>query len=207
MRKTIAVALAVGLIAGALAVPATAKKKKKAKPVATTLFLEGTSDFGEEDQTGTGSFLKLSPAEGTGEKSMGLLNAVGTPNPNCGGNSLMPVFVGPTSGRITGDMKISFSAIATAAAKTEIRVWPDLAAQACNESFVEPAGSVVVDLPAGQGTVEATIEGLNFTAQGVMMIQFTSVLGAPPTYARIFYGTADSKVEFTCTPLSGSSCI
>ena len=206
MKRLIAATLALGLLGGALAVPAMAKKKK-VKPVATTLYLEGTSDFGEQDQTGTGSFLELSPTEGTGEKSMGLINAVATPNPKCGGNSTMPVFVGPMSGRVVGDLKISFSALATAAAKTEIRVWPDLAAQACNDAFIEPAGAVVVDLPAGEGTVEATIEGLDFTAQGVMMIQFTNVLGAPPTYARIFYGTADTKIEFTCTPLSGTSCI
>lgn len=206
MRKIVCAALAVGLVGGALAMPATAKKKK-VKPVPTTLFLEGTSDFGEEDQTGTGAFLKLSPTEGTGEKSMGLVNLVVTPNPKCGGNSLMPNFVGPMAGRVQGDLKITFSAMATVATKTEIRVWPDLAAQACNDDYIEPAGSVVVDLPAGEGSVEATIEGVDFVSTAGMMVQFTTVLGAPPSYARIFYGTADSKVEFLCTPASGTSCI
>ena len=206
MRKIICAALAIGLVAGALAMPATAKKKK-VKPVATTLFLDGTSNFGEEDQTGTGGFLKLSATEGTGEKSMGLFNLVASPNTNCAGNSLMPNFVGPVAGHIQGDLKLTFSAMATVATKTEIRVWPDLAAQACNDNYIAPAGSVVVDLPAGEGSVEATIEGLDFVAGAGMMIQFTSVLGAPPSYARIFYGTADSKVEFLCTPASGASCI
>src|SRR5688500_17544810 len=104
MKKLICAALAIGLVGRDLALPATAKKKK-VKPVPTTLFLEGTSNFGEEDQTGTGAFMKLSPTEGSGEKSMGLLNLVVTPNPNCGGNSLMPNFVGPVAGRVQGDLK------------------------------------------------------------------------------------------------------
>lgn len=205
MKKIISIALAMGLVGGALALPAEAKKK--AKPVATTFFMEGTSSFGEEDQEANGTYLKLQAAEGSGAKTMGLFNLVASPNTNCGGNSLMPVFVGPLSGRVVGDMKVTFSVSSTPANKVEVRVWPDLGAQACNEAYLEPAGSVTVDLPAGAGTVEATIEGLNFTAQSIMMIQITPVLAAPPGYARVSYGTADSKVEFTCIPASGSSCI
>jgi hypothetical protein len=38
------------------------------------------------------------------------------------------------------------------------------------------------------------------------MIQVTPVIGAPPSYARIFYGTADSKVELKCIPKAGKAC-
>ena len=205
MKKLIATCLAAGLIGSIFVLPADAKKKRK--PVATTLYLEGASTLGEEDQTANGTYLKLQADPGAGEKSMGLFNLVASPNTQCAGNSLMPVFVGTMAGKVTGDMTISFEASATAAMKAEVRVWPDVAGQACNETYIEPAASTVVDLPAGRGAVEAKLEGLNFTAQGVMMIQVTPVLGAPPGYARVWYGTDAAKVEFLCTPNSGTSCI
>lgn len=207
-KRMIAVALAAGLVAGAMVIPAEAAKKKKAKPIPTVLFLEGESTFGEEDQLANGTYLKLVPEAGSGEKSHGIPNYTGGPNPNCAGNSLMPVFVGPTAGTIKGDMTVTFDAMSTPAAKVEVRVWPDMAAQACNESYVEPAGAVVVDLPAGSGTVEAKIEGLDFQASSMMMIQITPVIGGAPAYARAFYGTETSKVEFQCVPAAGAkSCV
>lgn len=207
-RKLVVAALVAGLLSLNLAAtPVEAKKKKKkAKPVATTLFMEGDSNYGEEDQLGNATYLKLQAEEGSGTKSAGVPNYAVGPNTSCAGNSLVPVFVGELSGKVTGDMKITFDASATPAAKAEIRVWPDVAAQACNDNYIEPAGAVEVDLPAGSGTVEATIEGLDFEAEGVMMIQITPVLGVP-SYARVYYGTADSKVEFNCLPASGKTCI
>lgn len=207
-RKFVVLAVIAALMAAIVAVPAeAAKKKKKPKPVATTLFLDGESNFGEEDQLGNGTYLKLQAEEGSGEKSMMIPNYVGGPNTNCAGNSLVPVFVGAASGTVVGEMKVTFSAMAPPAQKVEVRVWPDVAAQACNDAYIPPAGSVIVDLPAGQGDVEAVIENLNFSAVGGLMIQITPVLGAPPGYSRAFYGTADSKIEFSCIPSSGSSCI
>lgn len=182
-----------------------AEAKKKAKPVASTLYLEGTSTFGEEDQTGTGAYLKLQNAEGSGEKSMGVFNAVASPNTKCAGNSLMPVFIGSVSGQITGDMKVSFNAMGTPG-KVEVRVWPDVAAQACNEAYIEPAAAVIVDLPAGEGLVEAVLEGVNLAPRSVMMVQITPVVGPPGGYNRVFYGTPDSKIEFSCIPASGKTC-
>jgi hypothetical protein len=207
MRKVIVVILAIGLLAGALVAPAEARKKKKKKkpqPVATKLFMDGDSQFGEEDQLGNGTFLKLVKEEPSGEKSHGIPNYVGGPNTNCAGNALVPVFVGEVSGRIVGDMKVTFNAFSQGG-NVEVRVWPDIAAQACNDAYVEPAGAVEVPLPAGEGTVEATIEGLDFEAASIIMIQLTPVIGAPPFYARAFYGTADSKVEFNCIPPAGAT--
>ena len=208
MKRTLIVVLVMTLCMGSLAVAEAAKKKKKKpKPVATTAFMEGDSNFGEEDQTGTGTFLRLQPEAGSGEKSMGMLNLVVTPNMQCAGNSLWPNFVGDIAGRVVGDMKVSFNAFGQGG-QVEVRVWPDIAAQACNESYVEPSGFVVVDMPAGEGLVEATIEGLDFTATAKMMIQLTPVVQAPPYYGRAFYGTEESKVEFSCFPPVGAkACI
>lgn len=205
MKKSFVTLLVLGLIASLAIAPAQAKKKK-AKPVATTLYLDGTSTFGEEDQIANGTYLKLAAAPGSGEKSMGITNYTGGPNDACAGNSLMPVFVGTVAGHIVGDMKVTFDAMSTPASQVEIRVWPDLSSQACNESYIEPAGAVVVDIPAGQGTVEATIEGLDFEASTGMMIQVTPVILGAPSMGRMFYGTDASKVEFLCTPTSGAAC-
>lgn len=207
-KKLLVAGLIAGLIAGSLSLPAHAgKKKKKAKPVATTLFMEGESQFGEEDQIANGTYLKLQPTEGSGEKSMMIPNYTGGPNTNCAGNSLMPVFVGNVAGRITGDMKVTLHALSSPAT-VEVRVWPDVAAQACNEAYIEPAASVEVALPNGDGTVEAILEDVDFTASALMMIQVTPVIGGAPAYSRLFYGIADTKVEFTCTPVGGAkSCI
>lgn len=205
-RKTVVICLVAGLVAGSLALPAEAKKKKKKKkpkPVATTLFLDGESNFGEEDQSVNSTFLKLAPEAGDGEKSMGMPQYGPGPNPNCAGNSLVPVFVGPTEGRVVGDMTVTFDASSTGG-NVEVRVWPDIGAQACNESYIEPAGAVQVALPAGSGTVEAVIEDLDFEAASIMMIQITPI---SPGYGRAFYGTDASKVDFSCIPASGSSCI
>ncbi|MGI8774291.1 MAG: hypothetical protein ACR2KQ_04635 [Actinomycetota bacterium] len=210
-NKLLICCMVAGLAVGSLGLPAEAKKKKKkAKPVATTLFMEGDSTFGEEDQSVNGTFLKLQPEAGSGEKNMGLWQATASPNTSCGGNSLMPVFVGPVSGTVTGDMTVTFDAIGQGG-QAEIRVWPDMAAQFCNSStggnnYVEPDGVVTIDLPAGPGTVEATIEDVNFKANSVIMVQVTPILGAPPYMTRVFYGTESSTVEFDCIPIKGNSC-
>jgi hypothetical protein len=205
-KRLIAVGLAAGLMAGMIAMPAEAAKKKK-KPVPTTMFLDGTSQWGEEDQVANGTYLKLAAAAGDGEKSMMVPNYVGGPNTECAGNSLMPVFVGGVSGRVVGDLKITFDAMSSPGSQVEIRVWPDLSSQACNEAYVPPFGTATVDMPAGSGTVEATIEGLDFTAAAGLMIQITPVIGGAPSYGRVFYGTDASKIEFSCVPKSGATCI
>lgn len=203
MRRLIVIGLVAGLLAGTLGLPAEAAKKKKPKPVATTLFLDGENTFGEQDQLVDDTFLKLVTAEPSAEKSHGIPNYVVGPNTNCAGNGLVPVFVGSLTGRVVGDMKVTFNAFASGGS-VEIRVWPDVAAQACNESYVPEAGSAEVALPSGEGTVEAVIEGLDFTASSGMMIQVTPVIGGAPSFARAFYGTADSKVEFECFPAKGA---
>jgi hypothetical protein len=148
LHRSVVVVLVMALSTSVLMLPAEAKKKKK--PVATTLYMEGTSNFGEEDQLGNSVYLKLQAEPGSGEKSVGMPNYVGGPNSNCAGNALFPVFVGPVSGKIVGDMKVTFDAMG-AGGQVDVRVWPDIGGQACNETYPTPAGSVTVDLPAGSG--------------------------------------------------------
>jgi hypothetical protein len=222
-KKILALLMTLGLVGGALAAPAVAKKKKTRKPVAvaTALFMDGEGTYGEQEQANqppakTGTYLKLTPAAGTAEKSISIPSYGVGPNNNCAGNSLFPVFTGAVTGTVTGDVKVTFEAQATPSAKAEVRIWPDIAAQTCNADYIEPAGKVVVDLPSSKGPVTATIPGVNFAATQQVMIQVTGVAGSvgpPPSptapfYARMYYGTDAAKVEFSCVPTVGSaSCL
>lgn len=221
-KRILVFCLVLGMLAGALAVPAQAKKKKKKAappaPIATVLYLEGENSLGEQDGgvpvAAPGTYLQLVKEPGSGEKSMGIPSYMAGPNNNCGGNSLFPNFLGELSGTITGDVKVSFEAIGSPGSSVEVRIWPDLFAQACNESYIEPAGKVTVTLPSARGLVEAVIPGVNFDAVSGILIQLTGVAGStaapsvPPFYGRAYYGLETTKVEFLCMPASGAaSCI
>lgn len=224
MRKTLAVALVVGLMTGALVGPAEAGKKKKAKPVATTLFLHGTEKFGEMESFSflADAYLKMDPTAptGTDTKSKGITNYGIGPNTRCAGNSLFPTYVGELQGTVKGDVKVSLNTVASPGAAVEVRIWPDLASLACDSAagneYIEPAGSAVVALPAGQGTVEAVIEGVDFKATAGLMLQVSpatmDVAGTPrplpPFFGRLLYDSeaAPSSISFSCLPSSGKTC-
>lgn len=217
MRKPLVIALSAGLIAASLATPALAGKKK-AKPVATTLYLHGNEVVGEVENFGliaSGTFMSMDANEPTGAepKSKFFTNYVGGPNTECAGNDFFPVWVGDVSGKVTGDVKVTFNSIATPGGVIDVRIWPDVASQLCtNETlgafdYPEPAGEVRVNLPAGPGSVEAVIEGVNFTAGSKLMLQLTPDI-ASPFVGRALYDSTSyiSKIEFNCTPASGKSC-
>lgn len=224
-KRVIVTGLVLGLLAGALVMPAEAAKKKKPAapaPVPTVMYLEGSADTGEEDAgvpvVASGEYLQLTKAPGTGEKSMGIYSYSAGPNNKCAGNSLFPVFQGAFAGTITGDLKVTFEAMGTPGSKVEVRVWPDLGATPeapiCNDAYIEPAGAVEVPLPSSRGPVEAVIPGLNVTAGTNLVIQLTAVAGSataptvPPFVGRAYYGLDTTKVEFSCLPASGAaSCL
>ena len=224
MKRLVVVGLAATLVVGALGMPAQAKKKKPKPPagpaaVPTVLYMDGTTQMGEQETANVpvvrpASYLKLTAAAGSAEKSHGVPSYSLGPNNNCSGNYLFPVFVGPTAGTIKGDVKVTFVAESTPGGKVEVRIWPDQSGQLCNADYVEPAGKVVVDLPTSKGPVEAVIPGVDITAVGTIMIQITGVAGAvgppptptiPPFYGRVYYGNDASKVEFSCTPAAGAA--
>jgi hypothetical protein len=173
-----------------------------------TLYMDGTNPVGELDQApGVGGYLQLNAEPGSEERSMMIPNYVQGPNTNCAGNSLFPVFVGDVAGRVVGDMEVTFPATASGGL-VELRVWPDVSSQQCNAAYVQPAGSVQVALPSGEGTVQATIPDLDFVADSKMMIQITPVPASGPSYARAFYGTSASSASFCLIPAgaSGDGC-
>ena len=166
-----------------------------------TLYIDGRNRVGELDHAPRaaleGDFLQLNTAPGSEEKSLTFQNTVG--NKNCAGNGLFPVLIGRVDGRVVGDLEITFPAIANGES-VEIRAWPDVTALRCNADYPQPAGKVVTVLPTGQGTVQATIPGLDFVADSTMMIQITPGAAPTPGYARVFYGTSASKVTFDLIP-------
>jgi hypothetical protein len=225
-RKITTCVLAGALVAGALVVPATAKK---AKPVKTTLYMHGTSIVGEADSSPqvADAPLPMDPnaPEGAEPKSHGIANGVVTPNHRCAGNNLFPVFVGDVKGRIVGDMKVTLHALSTPG-KVDVRVWADKMGLLCTSDisgtseYPEPAAEVTVDLPAGHGVIEAVFEDLNFPAAVNLMIQVSpqaTPVATPagdrhyftPFVARVLYDATDyaSNVEFSCIPPKGAkSC-
>ena len=195
-RRTGASILALALVAGVLLVgPAGPASAATDGSATQTLYMDGTDQLGEVDQEASGTFLQLNAAPGSAEKSMMIPNYVGGPNTECAGNSLFPVFVGDVTGRVTGDLNITFPAISEGG-NVDIHIWPDVTSQSCDADYPQPAGTVRVALPTGQGTVQATIPALDFVAEDSIMIQITPTIGAPPYYARAFYGTPASNVTF-----------
>jgi hypothetical protein len=224
MRRLLVVGLVSVLVAGALALPAAAQKKR-AKPVASTLYFEGTETVGETESMAivADGYLGLSPDEpGDGTaKSKGLLNYVRGPNHDCAGNSLWPVYVGKLNGKVTGEMKVIFHSVSTPG-EVVVRVWPDVMSQMCtNEAlgafdYPEPAAELRLPVPAGQGEIEAVFEKVNFTATASLMVQISPAKEStpagsvfPPLVGRVLYGSssAPSRVEFKCVPRSGKTCI
>lgn len=215
MRRIIALALAAGMLVAGFGGPADAKKKKKVKAITTTLYLHGTSMFGEQDSfVQNTDYLPMDTTEpGAGTpKSKGILNYVVGPNTVCAGNNLFPVWTGNVAGTIKGDMTLKFFTIGTPG-PVEIRVWPDVTSTLCDSDFgmeyVQPAGSVTVDLPPGPGEIEAVIKGVNFKAAAFLMVQISPALTAGvvlvPMVNRVEYDSADapSALTFKCTPNPG----
>ncbi len=214
MRKALTIILSLALVVGAMAAtPAQAAKKKKKKPkaVVTTLYAHGSMPFGELEipDAVNGVYMTMDKNEPSGgqPKSMGFTHYVGGPNPNCAGNFLFPVFVGDVSGTITGDITVTLNTLAIPGSQVDVRVWPDITALSCNDAYPTPAGEVRVDLPAGQGTTEAKIEGVNFPVAAKMMLQVTPVIGGT-TQGRLLYdaSSAATSISFSCIPASGTSC-
>lgn len=222
MKKLLTMGLVLGVLVSSLIVPATAAKKKKAKPVATTLYLHGAEAAGElESFPGVADgYLPMDAKEpeGATTKSKQLTNYGRGPNNECAGNTLWPVWVGPLKGSVKGDVKVTLNTASTPG-KILIRIWPDVMSQLCTQEtlgaydYPKPAGEVLVDVPPGPGTIEAVIENVKFKTTNSMMIQISPEWVPdpgyfPPLVGRILYDSesAVSKIEMKCTPSSGATC-
>ena len=229
MRKFVIGALAVGLLAGALALPATAGK---AKPQPVTFYLHGPFASGELDYAettantlqgvpdGFQSMDTTEPADPAPD-SMGLTNYVRGPNRSCSGNALFPTWQGKLIGKVSGDMKVYLNAIAGPATKVVVEVFPD-SLGGCDSAtgstgYVPPVASAEATLVPGTGETEVVLEGVKFKSLSHLVIMVTPVgMDAagqpaldPASQGRLLYDSADfaSRIEFSCTPTSGKSCI
>ena len=215
MRKSLAIAVVLALVVGAMSVPASAgkkKKKKKATSVPVTLFLHGSETLGEVDMgnniSAGGTLLPMDITEptGTSSKSFPILDLVATPNEACSGSPLFPSWSGNMIGRVTGDVKVVFNTIASAGS-VDVELFADAGPLACNETYIEPAAEVTVDLPAGAGTVEAVIEGVDFEVLRNLVVMINPRNLDAPAVGRVLYDseTDASRVELVCTPASGAT--
>ncbi len=215
------------VLAALMLAPLSASAGKKAKPVPTKLFLHGESVVGENDSFSlvAEGYLPMDSKEPSGAevKSRQITNYMVGPNTQCAGNNLFPVWSGPVSGTIKGDMKLTFSTVGTPGSVV-VRVWPDVGSSLCDSAatgtsdYPDPAGEITVDLPPGAGTVEAVMKGVNFKAIGSVIVQISPAVAVDvpdpggsllsPVLARVLYDTPDfaSSLEFTCIPASGKSC-
>ena len=221
MRKVLIAVLSVGLLAGALTVPALGKK---AKPVTTTLYFHGASAAGEADSFPIANDinLKMDPQEpeGSEPKSKQIVNAVGTPNGRCAGNNFFPLWQGEVAGKVVGDVKVTFGAVSSPGSVL-IRVWPDVFGLMCDSTaagttdYPEPARELVADV-TGAGVFEAVLKGKPFIATANMMVQISPLEQEvaegetvfPPLVARVLYDSIDypSNIQFKCIPAAGKSC-
>ena len=224
MKRISILLLTVALAAGLLAPSADAAKKKK-KAVKTTLYFHGASAAGEADSMAQVNDVPL-PMDTTkpsdaAPKSRQLPHAVATPNHNCANNTLFPVWAGDVSGKIVGDVKVTFNAASTPG-NVVVRMWPDVVGLMCDSDvsgssdYVKPAGEAVVALPNGAGEATATFKNVNAKAIGRLVLQFSpGTMEAPadeeifpPAATRILYDAPDfaSRIEFKCIPAKGNSC-
>lgn len=218
MKKAFVTALALGLIVAAFG--GFSAHAKKAKPQAVTLYFHGTQYVGETEIPDgvSGIYRTMDATEPTdpAPKSVNLLAAgsggAGTPNSQCAGNPLFPVWVGDVNGTVVGDLKVSLDSVSLPATKVDVRVWgfvPGIGA--CDsqgvEGYVEPFAETRVDVPPGPGTIEAVLKNKKFKTLGKLMVQITPVLDGA-TATRVLYDstTTVSQIEFKCAPATGSSC-
>lgn len=214
MKKAIAVALSLGLLTGALAMPAQAGKKKKAKPVQTTLFMHGDVPVGDllewiEGVSG-GTHNKMDttePAAGPPKSHSYTLDGIG--NTQCTGNELFPSWEGQVAGTIVGDLKLYANTLAPPS-KVIARVWVDVPFGSCSSSlagvddFVDPIAEQEVDVPAGANELEIVFENLKVPAQ-MNLIVMLHQQGAPQNQGRVLYDSPDfpTRVVFDCIPPKG----
>lgn len=218
MRKFLIATLVAGLVAGMVVSPATAgKKKKKAKPVATTLYFHGSAPFGEADGVqwfadGTGTPPgTLTPDEPTDAQPKSQNFFSPALNDQCTGLPLaFPTFQGSLEGKIVGDVKL-FANFLSAPATVTARLWTDVPVFSCNEAYVEPASEVQVDVPPGNNEVEIVFEDLDLPSQAWVLVEILAPSGTDyrGQVGRLLYDStsAATRLEFQCVPSSGSSCV
>lgn len=214
MKRLISVLLGLGLVAGSLVSPAAAARK--AKPVATTLYMHGEQPVADLTQW-------LGGAVGNPHRMMDTTEpAAGPPdsqsfsfaagNLECAGNDLFPSWEGKITGKLASDVTIKANFLSAPTTVTA-RIWIDVPFGSCTSSntgstdFQPPVAEVTVDVPAGSNEVEIELDGLKrkkVVYSMIVQLHQTS----PAGQGRVLYDSADypTRVEFSCIPASGKSC-
>lgn len=229
MRKMVIAALVTGLVAGALVVPASAKRTK---PQPVTFFLHGPFTAGELDYAETTSnelqsipdgFQVMDATEPSDPvpDSMGLTNYVQGPNRSCNGNALFPTWEGKLTGKVSGDIKVVLNAVA-ADTQVIVDVFADTIG-GCTSSvsgsadYIKPVASFEATLTPGAAENVIVIPKVNFSVVSNLVVMVSP--GQMPVngeskhdltaQARLLYDSAGyaSRIEFLCTPKSGKSCL
>lgn len=212
MKRSVVLAVVISSLAVSAATATAAPKvKAKPKPVPVTLFLHGTQSFGEADNTiVTGEFptMDLTAPTGTQARSRGVTNYGAGPNTKCAGNSLFPVWVGALAGTPTGDVTVDLFLQSAGSGTFEVRLFADIAEQACNDAYVEPIGSATFAIANGAQTAKIVLKGVNKKAKPVtsLMLQVSpATVPAAPFITRIQYDSVamNSRITMSCLPNIG----
>ena len=219
MKRALTVVVALSLVGGLIAAPASAKKKKKkAKPVATTYYMHGPTTVGEVDGANWFSNLGAAPSPFTMDEteptdpvpdSMTFTNPA--LNDQCTGlPAAFPSFQGNLAGTIKGDATLT-AHFASAPGTIKARIWADVPMFSCNDAYIEPASEVDVELPSGQGEVEIVFPDLNLKAVTGISVEILAPSGTDwgGQVGRLLYDSpaALTRLEFNCIPASGKSCV
>ncbi|HVF53324.1 MAG TPA: hypothetical protein VNC78_06910 [Actinomycetota bacterium] len=216
MKRSLATVICTLMVLTCVASPALAAKKKKpaAKPVATTLYMHGNYPAGEVDgvdwlaNSVPPMSMDTTPGSEPFPRSMTIFNPL--LNDQCSGIPLaFPTWVGNITGTIVGDAKITAHFLSAPGTITA-RIWVDTPVMSCNDAYIPPASEVDFALPSGQGSVEIVFPNLKLTAQANVMIEILSYSGTgyKGQVGRVLYdsASAETKLEFSCIPASGTSC-
>lgn len=216
MRKLFVIALCSAMALAIIAAPAGAAKRKKAKPVETTMYMHGNYPVGDfvewVGNVNEGTLMMMDGQEPTDSYpksfSWGYLF-----NESCTGNQLYPSWQGNMSGTITGDMKWTANTF-SGPAKVLARLWVDIPFSSCTSSaagvndFKEPVASTVVDVPPGPGEVEIVFEKLKLPVLSHIIVML-SPDRSPQQQGRVLYDSPQfpTRLEFSCIPASGKTCL
>jgi hypothetical protein len=202
--------LATGASHGAMAVT----KKPAPKPVITTMFLHGTSNYGNQDMiSGDPMTLDRKAPTGTTTKEAAVLGgniagALDVPK-ECPGGPYIPAFTGPVAGLLTGVVTVKFYARGTGGNVTvelladpaDCTSAPDIAAKVLAPVPASPTASLV--------TVKLPLPAKGVKVLGALSVQFLSDQTTTTPGALGISGvsydssTAPSAVTFSCLPKTG----
>ena len=213
MKKLLTLVMVMGLLAAAISSPAVAAKKKKAKPVKTTLYMHGDVPVGDlvewvEGLSG-GTHQKMDTTEPAGGPPKSHSYSLPVGNPDCTGNELFPSWEGTLTGKIVGDMKLYVNTLALPSTAIA-RVWVDVPFGSCTsatagvDEFVDPVAEKEVEIPAGSNEVEVVFEKLKLPVKGNLIIELHT--NTPTNQGRVLYDSSDfpTRVEFDCIPPKGA---